>query len=138
MVSVMQSLHCSRTNFPLTWSSMSHWILYCFSSLFNCCIYFVNSHLFAYFMWLKPCLCVVYLSLNVVAVHPIYSLVISSEVTFALYTILLFRHWLLRGHSSFFLQLHSLSCSGLLSSLVFIVIDLLWVLIFAAIFFVQQ
>ena len=73
IVSVVQSLHCSRTYFPLTWSSMSHWILYCFSSLFNCWIYFVNSHPFAYFMWLKPSLCVVYLSLNVVAVYPMYS-----------------------------------------------------------------
>ena len=139
IVSVVQSLHCSRTYFPLTWSSMSHWILYCFSSLFNCWIYFVNSHPFAYFMWLKPSLCVVYLSLNVVAVHPIYSFVMSSEVTFALYTMLLFKHWLLIGHSSFLLQLHSLSCSVLLSSSsVFIIRDLLWVLIFAEMFFVQQ
>ena len=68
--------------------------------------YLESSVSFSYFSWLNDLLWLLYLSLDVVLVNPIYATCSFSEDTVALYTMQLERHFLSSGHLVGCLQLH--------------------------------
>ena len=98
--------------------------------------YLESSVSFSYFSWLNDLLCLLYLSLNVVHVNPIYATCSFSKDTVALYAMQLENQFPFSGHLVGCLQLHVF----LLGSMIFFpfIIFALCALMICSIFLVHK